>query len=163
VPNQDSKVHVGMSREEYQQWKEFNLMIEFRQQQQGQLSPVVDPTPSWKPKHPANEEQKGVQWTMQVKAEEIASRQQTLMDWLTPLYATKVPTIELESPIAMADRPAAEQRSPIVVEDKPVAKHHSPANVESNSTAKGKDPIVAEEGLTTAEEIPAVVVEYPAG
>jgi hypothetical protein len=66
---------VGMSREEYQQWKEFNLMVEFRQQQQGQLSLAVDPAPSWKPKHPTDEEQKEVQWTMQVKAKEIASRQ----------------------------------------------------------------------------------------
>jgi hypothetical protein len=56
VPNQDNKVHMGMSREEYQQWKEFNLMVEFRQQQQGQLSPAVDLAPSWKPEHPADEE-----------------------------------------------------------------------------------------------------------
>jgi hypothetical protein len=60
VPNQDSKVHVGMSRKEYQQWKEFNPMAEFRQQQQGQLNPIVDPAPSWKPEHPTDEEQKGV-------------------------------------------------------------------------------------------------------
>jgi hypothetical protein len=45
------------------------------------------------------------------------------MDWLTPLYATKVPAVEQESPATMADRPTAEQRSPIVVEDKRVAEH----------------------------------------
>jgi hypothetical protein len=49
-----------MSRKEYQQWKEFNPMAEFRQQQQGQLNPIVDPAPSWKPEHPTDEEQKGV-------------------------------------------------------------------------------------------------------
>jgi hypothetical protein len=76
------------------------------------LSPAADPAPPWKPQHPADEEQKAVQWTLQDKAQEIASRQQSLMDWLIPLYASKVPA-------AMADRPAAEQKSPAIVQESP--------------------------------------------
>jgi hypothetical protein len=64
------------------------------------LSPTVDPVPSWKTEHPADEEQMGVQWTLYGKAEEIASRHQSLMDCLTPLYAAKVPAIDQESPTA---------------------------------------------------------------
>jgi hypothetical protein len=75
-------------------------------QDQWWLSPAADPAPSWKPKHPTEIESKAIQWTMQVKVEEIANRQQSLMDWLTPLYATKVPAVEQESPAAMADRPS---------------------------------------------------------
>jgi hypothetical protein len=34
----------------------------------------MDPAPSWKPQYPADEEQKAVQWALQGKAQEIASR-----------------------------------------------------------------------------------------
>jgi hypothetical protein len=48
---------------------------------------------------------------MQIKAEEIASRQQPLMDWLIPLYATKVSAVEQESPAAMTSSSADEPNS----------------------------------------------------
>jgi hypothetical protein len=54
-------------------------MAEFCQQQQEQLSPAADPAPSWKLEHPAKVEPKAIQWTMQVKAEEIAIRQQSMI------------------------------------------------------------------------------------
>jgi hypothetical protein len=75
------------------------------------LSSAVDLAPSWKPEHLVDEEQKGVQYTMQIKAEEIASRQQPLMDWLIPLYATKVSAVEQESPAAMTSSSADEPNS----------------------------------------------------
>jgi hypothetical protein len=77
------------------------LWLGMEEQEQWWLSPTADPAPSWKPEHPADEEQKGVQWNLHGKAQEIASRQQSLMDWLIPLYAAKVPA-------AMVDRPVAE-------------------------------------------------------
>jgi hypothetical protein len=71
------------------------------------LSLATDPTPSWKPEHPIEEEQKAVQWTLLGKAQKIASKHQSLMDWLTPLYVAKVLAV-------VVARPAAEQKSPIV-------------------------------------------------
>jgi hypothetical protein len=131
------------------------------EQDQWWLSLAADPAPSWKSQHPADEEQKTVQWTLQDKAQEIASRQQSLMDWLTPLYAAKVPT-------AVADKLAAEQKSPAIVADRPVAEQKNLTVVENNliveeevpATSK-RNPSVEEEGLAIAEEILAAAEEDP--
>ena len=71
------------------------------------MSLAANLAPSWKLEHPIDEEQKVVQWILQGKAQGIASKYQFLMDWLTPLYTTKVLAV-------VADRPATEQKILIV-------------------------------------------------
>jgi hypothetical protein len=140
------------------------------------LSPAADLAPSWKLEHPTNEEQKAVQWTLQSKAQEIASRHQSVMNWLTPIYSAKVPTVvavrlaveqkspivEHESPAVVADRPVVEQKNSVVVADRLVVEQKNLIVVEDNLVAEEESLPIAEEELSVVEEGSATLGEGPA-
>jgi hypothetical protein len=155
--NQQKRDSANLSQQkEHTREKDQKLWGSLEEQDQWWLSPADDLAPSWKPQHPTEEEQKAIQWNLQGKAQEIASRQQSLMDWLTPLYVAKVPVAMVARPIAEQKSPIVKQKHPTMVANKPLAEQKSLVVMEDNLVAEEEGPTAAEEGTAIVEEGPTI-------